>query len=196
MVSPLAAAETMPALPEAEEQQRISTAPSQLLPLLYKQMRSLVGPRPGLDDLVQAAAERALRSLPSFDGRSSLSTWTYSIAYRTMIDQQRWYHRWTRHFSFSEDHGIDEPPDTGLSSEAAVMQRARAKRLHEALDQLPAAKRAVIVLHDLEEIELKQVAAIVDANERTVRSRLRDGRRKLAVLLEADPLFEPKGNDQ
>lgn len=195
MVSRLAT-QTLPVMPEAEEQQRISTAPSDLLPLLYRQMRALVGPRPGLDDLVQAAAERALKSLPNFDGRSALSTWTYSIAYRTLVDHQRWYHRWTRHFSFAEDHGSDEPPSSMLNTEAACRERARAKRLYAALNELPPAKRAVIVLHDLEELPLKEVATIVDTNERTVRSRLRDGRKKLAVVLEADPLFEARGGDQ
>jgi DNA-directed RNA polymerase specialized sigma24 family protein len=55
---------------------------------------------------------------------------------------------------------------------------------------LPAAKRAVIVLHDLEELPLKETAVIVNSNERTVRSRLIDGRKKLARLLAEDPLFD------
>jgi DNA-directed RNA polymerase specialized sigma24 family protein len=55
---------------------------------------------------------------------------------------------------------------------------------------LPPPKRTVIVLHDLEGMEMKEVAAVVEANERTVRSRLRDGRKRLAAILIADPLFE------
>ncbi|MCE7889841.1 MAG: sigma-70 family RNA polymerase sigma factor [Sorangiineae bacterium PRO1] len=48
--------------------------PGNLLQLLYRQMRGLAGPRPDLDDLVQAAAERALKSWSRFEGRSALST--------------------------------------------------------------------------------------------------------------------------
>ena len=38
-------------------------SPDELLALLYRQMRALAGPRQDLDDLVQAAAERALKAL-------------------------------------------------------------------------------------------------------------------------------------
>jgi DNA-directed RNA polymerase specialized sigma24 family protein len=37
---------------------------------------------------------------------------------------------------------------------------------------------------------MKEIATIVEANERTVRSRLRDGRKKLAQILVDDPLFD------
>ncbi len=71
-----------------------------------------------------------------------------------------------------------------------MQELERAKKLHHALDTLPPAKRAVLVLHDLEGLEMKEVAGIVGTNERTVRSRLRDGRKKLADLLGDDPLFQ------
>ena len=166
-------------------------APAELLRMLYRQVRSLAGPRPDLDDLVQSAAERALRSLPRFEGRSALSTWTYGIAYRTLLDHDRWFRRWRRRFSFAEDQAVQEP-EYRRAGESAMIELTRARRLHAALNRLPASKRAALVLHDLEGLDMKQVAAVVGTNERTVRSRLRDGRKKLAALLSADPLFEPE----
>lgn len=166
---------------------RISTAPPDLLRILYRQVRSLAGPRRDLDDLVQMAAERALKSLHRFEGRSALSTWTYGIAYRTVLDYDRWFRRWTRRFSLSD--GADDTA-TDFDSERATLELSRARRLHEALSKLPPAKRAVVVLHDLEGMELKQVARVVGTNERTVRSRLRDARKKLGDLLSQDPLFD------
>jgi RNA polymerase sigma-70 factor, ECF subfamily len=173
------------------ERAEAAEAPADLLRLLYRQVRSLAGPRPDLDDLVQAAAERALKALPRFEGRSALSTWTYGIAYRTLLDHDRWFRRWRKRFSFSEDLRVPEP-ETERDSEAATFELARARRLHEALERLPPAKRAVVVLHDLEGVEMREIAHIVIANERTVRSRLRDGRRKLLEMLEADPMFDPE----
>src|SRR6187200_2114602 len=73
-------------------------ATEELLGLLYRQLRRLAGPRPDLDDIVQAAAERALKSLPRFEGRAQLSTWTYGVAYRTLLDHDRWYARFKRRF--------------------------------------------------------------------------------------------------
>jgi RNA polymerase sigma-70 factor, ECF subfamily len=163
----------------------------QLFKLLYRQVRSLSGPRPDLDDLVQLAAERALRGLPHFDGRSALSTWTYGIAYRTIIDQGRFWSRWRKRFQHWDEDRDPEPPSTA-DTEARVLELRRAQRVHAALSRLPPAKRAVLVMHDLEGMPLSEVAVAVGANDRTVRSRLRDGRRKLAELLRTDPLFDPQ----
>jgi RNA polymerase sigma-70 factor (ECF subfamily) len=165
-------------------------APStELLKMLYRQMRVLAGPRPDLDDLVQCAAERVIRALPRFEGRSALSTFVYGVAYRTLLGQDRWFRRWSRRFSLADEHAIESEDDCESTEQAAIRAR-RAASLHRALAQLPPCKRAVIVLHDLEGVEMKEIATIVDANERTVRSRLRDGRKKLAQILIDDPLFD------
>ncbi|MES1186496.1 MAG: RNA polymerase sigma factor [Myxococcales bacterium] len=163
----------------------------ELLALLYRQMRALAGPRQDLDDLVQAAAERALKALVRFEGRSSLSTFTYGIVYRTLIDQQRWFRRFQRRFTLDSR---EEPDELVFprSSETDLRELERARRLYAALDQLPNEKRATLILHDLEGLDVADVAAISGANERTVRSRLRDAHKKLAQLLRQDPLFDPE----
>lgn len=164
---------------------------AELLPLLYRQMRALAGPRADLDDLVQAAAERALVALPSFQGRSAFSTWTYGVAYRTLLDHERWYRRFTRRICLGDAQAVPEPVASADDDpEVRALLAARAASLRRALDELSPAKRAVLVLHDLQAVALAQVAAIVGANERTVRSRLIDGRKQLARRLAADPLFD------
>lgn len=166
-------------------------SPDELLALLYRQMRSLAGPRQDLDDLVQAAAERALKALDRFERRSSLATFTYGIVYRTLIDHQRWYRRFQRRFSLDER---EEESDLTFprSSETDLRELARARRLYAALDALPNEKRATLILHDLEDLDVSEVAAISGTNELTVRSRLRDARKKLAEILRQDPLFDPE----
>ncbi len=163
--------------------------PAELLELLYRQTRALAGPRQDIDDLVQAAAERALRALERFEGRCALSTFTYGIVYRTLLDHDRWYRRFRRRFVLEprEEHAEPESP---RCSDTDLVELERARRLYRALDALPPAKRAALILHDLEGIDASDVAAIVDANERTVRSRVRDARKKLAELLRADALFD------
>jgi RNA polymerase sigma-70 factor, ECF subfamily len=166
-------------------------SPDELLALLYRQMRALAGPRQDLDDLVQAAAERALKALGRFEGRSALSTFTYGIVYRTLLDHQRWYRRFQRRFSLDSR---EEPDDLCFprTSETDLRELERARRLYAALDQLPNEKRATLILHDLEGLDVADVAAISGTKELTVRSRLRDAHKKLAELLRQDPLFDPE----
>jgi len=119
-----------------------------------------------------------------------LSTFAYGVAYRTLLGHDRWFRRWRRRFSYAEDEPSTELPNPGESTEEAALRAQRSASLHRALAQLAPSKRAVIVLHDLEGLSMKDVATIVATNERTVRSRLRDGRRKLAEILTKDPGFD------
>src|SRR5258708_7998692 len=93
-----------------------------LLQLLYRQMRILAWPRPDLDDLVQCAAERLLRALPRFEGRSMLSTFAYGVAYRTLLGHDRWFRRWRRRFSYAEDEPAPEPQNPGESAEETALR--------------------------------------------------------------------------
>jgi len=176
---------------EPLERSRATEDADALLTLLYRQMRALAGPRQDLDDLVQAAAERALAALGRFEGRSALSTFTYGIVYRTLLDHQRWYRRFQRRFVVQSREDVAEPTFP-RSSETDLRELERARRLYAALDLLSQEKRAALILHDLEGLDVADVAAIAGSNERTVRSRLRDARKKLAELLRQDPLFDPE----
>jgi RNA polymerase sigma-70 factor (ECF subfamily) len=67
---------------------------------------------------------------------------------------------------------------------AAAMDRARlAHRLWRALDELPIDQRIAFVLCEVEQRTSAEVAAIVDAPEGTVRSRVFHARKRLRALL-------------
>jgi RNA polymerase sigma-70 factor (ECF subfamily) len=154
----------------------------ELFEMVYRSMRSLAGPHAlDLEDLVQSAAEQVLKSLPAFDQRSELRTWVYAVTYRVLLRQRRWYRRWAARFSL----GVDppEPESTAPLPNQQLEARERARQLHEVLAQLSDKYRAVVILHDIEERSIFEIARIVGAGELTVRSRLRDGRKRLAALL-------------
>lgn len=157
--------------------------------LVYSQMRSLAGRAPDLDDLVQAAAEQALRALPSFQGRSALATWTFRICYHTLLNERRWYKRWLRRFTLTSDGTLPDPEDARPGANETLELAERAERLRAALERVSPKRRAVVILHDLEGLPLGEVVDIVGTNVLTVRSRLRDGRRRLLAELSKDPYF-------
>ena len=159
----------------------------QVFTLVYRQMHTLYGRwRDDFEDLVQVAAEQALRALPSFRHESELSTWTYRICYRAVLRHRRWYRRWLHRFT------LDAPASEGVDSESAeaqLQERERLARLTSALDGLSEKRRAVVVLRDIEGLGIAAIGSIVGASPATVRSRLRDARRQLATSLKADPYF-------
>lgn len=137
-----------------------------------------------LEDLVQVAAEQVFRSVGTFQGRSDLTTWIYSICYRVLLRQRLWYRRWQLRFTLPDDE-LPDPATDELSASAALEARERALQLRQALAQLSDKYRAVVVLHDLEGLSVREIASIVDTGELTVRSRLRDGRKQLYKVLQA-----------
>jgi len=153
--------------------------------MVYRSMRSLAGQHSvDLDDLVQMAAEQVMRSLPAFDRRSQLSTWVYVVSYRVLLRQRRWYRRWAARFSLGlEVH--HEPMAEAPSQSQQLEAREQARRVRQLIGRLSEKYRAVVVLHDIEERSVAEIARIVASNELTVRSRLRDGRKQLAKLVRA-----------
>ncbi len=177
-------------LSEARADSRTEALSEHVFGLVYRQMASLAA-RSGrdLDDLVQVACEQVLRSLPSFEGRAALSTWTYRICYATMLKHDRTRSRWLRRFTLSRTGELPEAADSTPGAPERIEAVERIVRLRSAVASLPPKRRAVVVLHDLEGLDVGQVSSIVGAKVGTVRSRLRDGRRQLARLLAADPYF-------
>lgn len=154
----------------------------QMLDLVARNMRRFAGPHPDLDDLIQKALLGTHRALPSFRGEAQLSTFLYSICYRVWVQHTRWHTRFLQRFRLTEEGILPEEVDSRDPAEL-VMHRERYAELYRALERIPHLMRAVVVLHDLDELELEEIAAIVGANVHTVRSRLRHGRQKLRIIL-------------
>jgi RNA polymerase sigma-70 factor (ECF subfamily) len=165
-----------------------AATPEEVFTLVYRQMRKLA-PRHEVEELTQIAAEQALRGLARFEGRSQLATWTFRICYLTVRKHERWYRRWLRRFTLTTDGELPELPAKGGLDEQGLVDAERAQRLRAALDRLSTKRRTVVVLHDLEGLPVEAIAPIVGASVAATRSRLRDGRKLLALELSRDPYF-------
>jgi RNA polymerase sigma-70 factor (ECF subfamily) len=174
--------------PDAAAARDELATPEQVFALVLRQVRALAGRR-DVDELVQIAAEQALRSLPAFEGRSKLSTWTFRICYLTVRKHDRWLRRWLRRFTLSEDGKLPENAAEADMPDETMLRDERIRRVRHVLAQLSPKRRAVVVLYDMEGLSIEEIATIVDAHPSAVRSRLRDGRHALAQLLANDPYF-------
>lgn len=157
----------------------------ELVLLVYRQMRTLAGPGPDLDDLVQTALEQLLRA--RFEGRSSFSTFSHGVCYRVWLKHLRFRYRFRLRFSDAE--GAPEAVDDHVSAESTLEERERIGRLYAALDRITPKRRAVLTLFEIAGASTAEIARIVDAPEPTVRTRLRDARRQLEEILREDSYF-------
>ena len=133
-------------------------------------------------DLVQEAFVRAYESLASFRGEGSLLTWLRRIMTNLAIDRTR--RKSSKVLSF------DEQAQPAAKSAAITSAPQRAAELHEftdalwkAVGQLSEAHREIFLLHAVEELSYKEIAARAGCNLGTVMSRLHYARRNLQEIL-------------
>lgn len=136
----------------------------------------LVGNREEAEDIAQEAFLRLHRTLSSFRGESSVSTWLYRTVSRLAIDHLRREQIKRKLFFFrhteEEVDPLEAVPDPGASPQDRALAAEAGTRLARALQRLSPRQRAVFTLRHQEEMTLKEVAAILDLEEGTVKAHL------------------------
>jgi RNA polymerase sigma-70 factor (ECF subfamily) len=132
-----------------------------------------------LEDQVHETFVIAHRKLGTFDSTRSVRPWLLGIAYRCAAD----YRKLARHGRelFAQ---VGEPVDSAIAADEQVACNERRRLLHRALESLAPAQREVVVLHDLEELVMPDIAALLEVPLATAYSRLRLGRVELSKALE------------
>jgi RNA polymerase sigma-70 factor, ECF subfamily len=138
-------------------------------------------------DLSQEAWVKAWQRLEQFQGESSFTTWITRIVINLCLDQLR---KQKRHRAESieeldeEGGGVERQMPVVTVNPTERLERGELRqRIDRALGQLSHEHRTVLVLHEFEEMEYKEIAKTMDCSIGTVMSRLFYARRKLAALL-------------
>ena len=138
-------------------------------------------------DLSQEAWVKGWQRLKQFQGESSFATWLSRIVINLCLDHLRAQKRFRAE---SIDEMQEQFEDAGMELPAiypnfteGIEQAELRQRIDQALAQLSPAHRTVLVLHEFERLEYKEVAERMDCSIGTVMSRLFYARRKMAVLL-------------
>ncbi len=138
-------------------------------------------------DLSQEAWVKGWQRLKQFQGEASFGTWMTRIVINLCLDQLRKQKRQRTESieAMTEESGGVERhmPVLTVNPTAGLERQELRQRIDRALSQLSYEHRTVLVLHEFEEMEYKQIAKAMDCSIGTVMSRLFYARRKLAALL-------------
>lgn len=138
-------------------------------------------------DLSQEAWVKGWQRLKQFEGESSFVTWMTRIVINLCLDQIR-KHKRQRAESIElmeeESGGVERQMPVITSNPTEGLERSELrKRIDEALSRLSEAHRTVLVLHEFEELEYKEIAKRMSCSIGTVMSRLFYARRRMASLM-------------
>ena len=125
--------------------------------------------------------------LKQFQGDSSFVTWMTRIVINLCLDQLR-RHKRQRAESIEEmdeeTGGVERQMPVMIVNPTEGLERGELRaRIDRALGQLSVEHRTVLVLHEFEDLEYKEIARRMECSIGTVMSRLFYARRKMAALL-------------
>jgi RNA polymerase sigma-70 factor, ECF subfamily len=153
---------------------------SEHAPFVLRVMRHLGVAPADLNDQSQEVFVAVFQGLAGFEGRSSERTWIYGICLRVASNYRRRAY-------LRRERAVAELPEvaTPAPQHERCEQNDSAAALQRLLECLDADKREVFVLYELEELPMKDVAALCECPLQTAYSRLRAARRLLLDALQA-----------
>ena len=122
------------------------------------------------DDLVAEVFVRVHKEIDRYDPERAARPWLFAFAARVAANHRR-LARHRLEILGEEAHLAEEP-----AQEGALVGRERRTIVEEALDALDDERRAVFVLHELDEISVPAIARSLGIPEGTAYSRLRAAR--------------------
>jgi RNA polymerase sigma-70 factor, ECF subfamily len=137
-------------------------------------------------DLSQDAWVKGWQRLAQFQGDSSFITWMTRIVINLCLDQLRKHKRQRAESieAMEEEGGVERQMPVVTTNPTAGLERVELReRIDRALAQLSHEHRTVLVLHEFEELEYKEIAKRMKCSIGTVMSRLFYARRRMASLL-------------
>ena len=158
-----------------------------LRPSLHRYCSRMAGSVMDGEDIVQDALFQAYRKLDAFDDSRPLAPWLFRIAHNKCIDFLRG--REVRHIAeqaVAESDAVPPPDHPGL-----VMTRA----VEHLVLALPPKERASVLLKDVFDHSLEEIAELIDSTVGGVKAALNRGRAKLETLSQSAPSPQPRTPD-
>jgi len=138
-------------------------------PRLLGYLRHNVPTQEDAEDVLGETLVAAVRSLKDFDGKASLATFIFSLAYRKIADFWRRRH---------ETVALTEQQRSSLGVSSRAMEFA------EVLDQLPELSKQVLILRYQVGLSVGEIAQVIDRSYKGTESLLSRARQQLRNVLD------------
>jgi len=151
---------------------------------VWRNARRFGVPESSAEDVVQEVFIVVQRRLADYDGRAAMRSWIFGILVRVVHHHRRSFQRKdARCVSFDQTHvQASAGVARGLSPSEQAENAERVRLLETLLGQLDEDKRTLLVLSELEEWTLREIAEHLGSNTNTVHSRLRVAKREFENL--------------
>ncbi|MBN1641762.1 MAG: sigma-70 family RNA polymerase sigma factor [Anaerolineae bacterium] len=152
-------------------------------PRIFAYIRYRVNDLAEAEDLTADILERALTNLSSYDAdKGAFSTWIFRIAHNMWVNHLKQQKRRGRYHAEFND-AMYSVPDGSLSPEQDVVRQEQTARMLVCLDTLSERQQEILTLRFAGQLTNREIASVLDMNERTVSVTILRALRKLRQLL-------------
>ncbi|MBO4710306.1 RNA polymerase sigma factor [bacterium] len=144
-------------------------------------MSICAGNRGTAEEIYQEALTKAFMNIGKFEGKSSFSTWIWTIIKNSYID---YLSESRRNVSLEDIEGFE--PSSDISAELELIKEDRAKMLRKLISELPLPYCEVITLIDLQEMEHSEAAELLGIDKNLLKVRLHRARNALEKMILAN----------
>jgi RNA polymerase sigma-70 factor (ECF subfamily) len=146
------------------------------LDYIHRTLRRLGAAPSEVEDLAQDVFLALRRSWPRYDASRPLRPYLFGIAFRIASAHHRKRRR-------EVAIGIVDVGDSGPGPDDALQSKQARALVLAALERIPLPRRAVLVMRDLDDVSIDEVAAVLEIPLFTAYSRLRKARRELETAV-------------
>jgi RNA polymerase sigma-70 factor (ECF subfamily) len=162
----------------AGDREAFTTLYRQLERPLFGYLMKLVREREMAEDVLSETMLEVWRQAGRFEGRSSVSTWGFSIAHHRAVSR----FRKRRESALDEDHAATIADDAPLPDQRA-QSLGMSRLLTRLMDQLSFEHREIIHLAYYQEFSVQEIADALGLPPNTVKTRMFYARQRLKTLL-------------
>ena len=130
-------------------------------------------------DVAQAVFLKVVERLDDYDPRYKFFSWIYRIAVNESLNLQRRH----RHEDELDDDHVDVAGEESAGPERQASAAELSRDLRRAMMSLPTSDRLVLTLRHFSECSYEDMASILEIDQKTVKSRLFEARRRLRGML-------------
>ena len=172
--------------PEADRRARLVALAADLRPELHRYCARLVGSVIDGEDVVQDSFVRALAALPGLDPATPLRPWLFRIAHNRALDLLR--SRALREAEPLDGEAAAAVADPQRPDPQEVLMHAQAvETAVTRFAELPLMQRSVVILKDVLDESLAEIASLLGLSIDAVKAHLARGRTRLRAVNAAAP---------
>ncbi len=130
------------------------------------------------EELAQEVFLRVYRSRESYEASAKFTTWLYRIATNLAVNNARD----TKHERAENQVSIDEPDeesgttmdvaDTRMTAEQQLLRNERLAAIRKVVEALPERQRMAVLMHKYQNMDYKEIAAVLKLSESATKSLL------------------------